>query len=81
MFQTTTFLTTKFICLIIFPIHLEITNKGTHWQRTAKLLKNMLDEMFMGNLQNELSKDDLKNKLPFKDTKHYKCLIGNRNLF
>ena len=30
-FETTTFPTTKFICLIIFPIHIEITNKGARW--------------------------------------------------
>ena len=40
----------------------------------------MLDEMFTRNLQNEFSKDGLKNKRAFKNTKHYKCLIGNRNL-
>ena len=73
-FETTTFPTTNFICLIIFPIHLEITNKS------ARIMKNMLNEMFTRISQNQFRKDGLK-KRAFKDAKHCKCLIGNGNLF
>ena len=54
------------------------------WRRSVEKMFEIewkIDEMFTQNLQNQFSKNPLKNRRAFKETKQVKCLKGKINLF